>query len=529
MCYNHPVMETLYRKYRPQRFADLVGQEPVRKTLENQLKSNSIGHAYLFTGVRGVGKTTTARLLAKAVNCLKRGEDGEPCNTCASCMEIVAGRSLDVIEMDAASHTGVDNVREHIIDSVRFAPTQRTYKVFIIDEVHMLSTNAFNALLKTLEEPPSHALFILATTEIHKVPDTIISRCQRFDFRRISTDVLIARLNHLAQKESVKVDAEVMEEISRLSEGSQRDAESLLAQVMSIGDTEITMETAGLVLPTASYGLITELLTELSQANAGEALATVAKLVEGGGDVDRFVADTIRFVRRLLLAVLGDAESVLSVFPTEIRATAIALTQTLSSADLLLLLENFSSAQSRRMTIVQLPLEMAVVEFCLQKKSPDVIRTVSAVVADVPEATSAERAPVFVTSPVSELEVVSSEELEALGVDAEIALPVLDESGKVTFRTVEGKWDEVFRQVCEAQASLGFLLKSSKLIAVEAGEVKLGFQFKFHAETMNADKNRRKLEDVLQKVLGSKMRVVGQYVHADTDEIVGELLDELHA
>src|SRR3990167_6662176 len=201
---------SLYRKYRPQTFGDLTGQDHVRDTLRNQIKSGGLSHAYLFTGPRGVGKTTTARLLAKAANCLKLKE-AEPCNACAACEAITNGAALDVLEMDAASHTQVDKVRENIVETVRVAPSILKKRVYIIDEVHMLSTASFNALLKTLEEPPAHALFILATTEIHKVPATIISRCQRFDFRKILLPALVVRLADICKQEGVKADTEVLE------------------------------------------------------------------------------------------------------------------------------------------------------------------------------------------------------------------------------------------------------------------------------------------------------------------------------
>ena len=193
-------MPTIYRKYRPQKFSEVTGQEHIIKTIAGEIASGQIAHAYLFSGPRGTGKTTTARLLAKALNCEKRSEgNSEPCDNCLSCEEITGNRSIDVIEIDAASHTGVDNVRENIIDNAQFKPTKSKYKIFIIDEVHMLSTSAFNALLKTLEEPPAHVIFILATTELHKLPSTIISRCQRFNFHKIPTEQMRARLNALTQ------------------------------------------------------------------------------------------------------------------------------------------------------------------------------------------------------------------------------------------------------------------------------------------------------------------------------------------
>src|SRR5690242_6333091 len=228
-------MSLLYRKYRPKTFADVAGQEHVKAVLKNEAAAGRAAHSYLFAGPRGVGKTSLARIFAKALNCVSRAKDGDPCGVCEACQEIAEGRALDVIEIDAASHTGVDNVREEIVEHARFAPAKLAWKVFIIDEVHMLSTSAFNALLKTLEEPPDKVVFILATTELHKLPATVISRCQRFDFRRIDQAALTARLKGLAEKEGYAVDADVLETIARSSDGCLRDAESLLSQLLALG------------------------------------------------------------------------------------------------------------------------------------------------------------------------------------------------------------------------------------------------------------------------------------------------------
>ncbi|MBP1590002.1 MAG: DNA polymerase III subunit gamma/tau, partial [Kiritimatiellae bacterium] len=230
--------EVLARKWRPQRFGDVVGQEHVIGTLSRAIAAGRVAHAYLLVGPRGTGKTTTARILAKALNCPNRGPDGEPCGTCDSCREITAGTSLDVIEIDAASNNGVDEIRE-LRDNVRYAPTRGPYKIYIIDEVHMLSTGAFNALLKTLEEPPAHAKFFLATTDVHKVPNTILSRCQRFDLRRIGLKDIAGRLREIAEAEGWKVSEGALTAIARGAEGGLRDAESALDQIVSFRGTTI--------------------------------------------------------------------------------------------------------------------------------------------------------------------------------------------------------------------------------------------------------------------------------------------------
>ncbi len=276
-------MISLYRKYRPQVFASVIGQEHIKQTLQNEIASNRISHAYLFAGPRAVGKTTTARIFACAINCEKRKEGtSEPCNECESCKSILDGRTLDLMEIDAASHTGVDNVRETIIAASRVVNMKLKYKVFILDEVHMLSGGAFNALLKTLEEPPASVVFILATTELHKVPATIISRCQRFDFKKIHPDVMLARLKDLCEQEKKSVADEILLEVVRRSDGCVRDAESLLGQILSLGEKKIDTELAQSVLPRSDYAQVIKLLGKIFSGKVDEALLQVGDLVSNG-------------------------------------------------------------------------------------------------------------------------------------------------------------------------------------------------------------------------------------------------------
>ncbi|MEK7122515.1 MAG: DNA polymerase III subunit gamma/tau, partial [Patescibacteria group bacterium] len=297
---------SLYRKYRPQTFADIAGQEHIKQTLQNALARSEFVHAYLFSGPRAVGKTTTARVLTRAVNCIGRKEgESEPCNQCASCTAILENRALDVIEIDAASYTGVDNVRDTIIASARVGRSGLKTKVFIIDEVHMLSTAAFNALLKTLEEPPSSVLFILATTELHKVPATIVSRCQRFEFKKIPPDAMRARLKMIIKKEKKSVDDEVVSQIIRLADGCQRDAESLLGQVLVFEDDHIGLETARLVLPMGNQALVKKLIGILVGQDISAAMGVVATAEEQGVDLAVFSADVLEYLRTLLLIQSG--------------------------------------------------------------------------------------------------------------------------------------------------------------------------------------------------------------------------------
>lgn len=295
----------LYRKFRPQDFEDVKGQEHIVTTLKNQIKADRIGHAYLFCGTRGTGKTTIAKILARAVNC-EHPIDGSPCNTCKTCQAIQAGTSMNVIEIDAASNNGVDNIRE-IREEVAYRPTEGRYKVYIIDEVHMLSTGAFNALLKTLEEPPSYVIFILATTEAHKIPITILSRCQRYDFRRITAETIASRLTELMEKEGNDVEEKAIRYIAKAADGSMRDALSLLDQCIAfyLGEKltyEKVLENLGAVDTDVFSGLLRQIL---KQDTAG-AIKTLEEIIIQGRELGQFVTDFIWYLRNLLLISTSD-------------------------------------------------------------------------------------------------------------------------------------------------------------------------------------------------------------------------------
>lgn len=319
--------QVIARKWRPQTFEDVTGQEPITRTLRNAIEHERLHHAYLFSGARGVGKTTTARLLAKALNCHKsKKPTPTPCAiddgaACASCREIAEGRSIDVLEIDAASNTGVDNVREAIIGNVAIAPARDRYKVFIIDEIHMLSGAAFNALLKTLEEPPPRVVFIMATTEKHKLPETILSRCQQFEFRTIATARIAERLRLIADAEKIKISADALREIARAGEGSMRDAQSAFDQVISFSGAEITAEDVETALGLASSEMLSRVTGAIADEKPAEALAVVNDLVMRGHDLRNFCRDLLGHVRNLLVAkVTGETSELLDTASSDARA-----------------------------------------------------------------------------------------------------------------------------------------------------------------------------------------------------------------
>jgi len=360
----------LYRRYRPKTFSEVIGQKSIIQTLTNALKTNTVSHAYLLCGQRGTGKTTIARLLAKAVNCTNK-KSAEPCNTCESCLDINEGKSMDLIEIDAASNRGIDEIR-NLKEGIRFSPIKSKYKVFIIDEVHMLTKEAFNALLKTLEEPPEHAIFILATTESEKLPATIISRTQRFDFKKLTLKEIAERLRLLAKNEKIDISDEAIKEIALSAEGSLRDAESLLDQLISLGYEEINFGTLEEVLGRVNFEKISKFLNFIAKKDSGEAIRLINEIYDDGADIIEFSRAILKNLRKILLLKANpETEKILKDELTEDQLKTLkGLTEKFEIKELKKLMEEFLKAKEaiKHSPIPTLPLELIVFELKVDNK-----------------------------------------------------------------------------------------------------------------------------------------------------------------
>lgn len=496
-------MPTLYRKYRPQKFSEIIGQEHLTQTLTGEISTGRLAQAYLFSGPRGIGKTTMARILAKAVNCQNRQEgEFEPCNQCSSCQEIAACHNIDVVEIDAASNTGVDNVRENIIDSAQFKPTKSKYKVFIIDEVHMLSTSAFNALLKTLEEPPSHIIFVLATTELHKLPATIVSRCQRFNFKKIPEDLMVKKLNEMAEAEKVKIEKDVLKRIATKSDGCMRDAESLLGQLISLDLKKISSSDAELILPTVKIEAVLEYLSALAEKKSSDALQIIDRLVEEGANLDQFALEIIDVARAVMLAQAGQ-QNIGSDYSEKDRKKILELARKFNQEKIITLID---STIKRRMEIKtapvpQLPLELLAVEFA-DENTKEVDN----------DNDDNQPAPPAVKNQEKKPEVKKEETEEA--VEAKEVKTVIEEPSKETesvgapdLDLVNAKWPEVINKMSENHPSLVFILKMASIDGLDQDRVMISVPYSFHKEKIENLECKKTIEDCLSELMGKRTQI----------------------
>lgn len=486
--------QALYRKWRPLAWDEVVSQEHVIQTLKNAVMGERVAHAYLFSGPRGTGKTTAARLLAKAVNCLAEDKAKRPCNECAHCLAVNENRFMDFIEIDAASNTSVEDVRD-LRDKINFAPSQGRYKVYVIDEVHMLSTAAFNALLKTLEEPPPHAIFILATTEIHKIPATVLSRCQRHEFRRFPLGEITRRLSEICKAEAIPADADALTLIARQSAGGLRDAISLLDQLASAGGN-ISLATAQTVLGTATSQSVIALVQALLEKDPARGLNEIHHALDGGADARALARQVVEYLRNILLLQLGNGEQV--EVTADARAQMKQHANGLSTAEVLRMMRAFNAAASdpRGGWAPSLGLELAFAEMLEAPQTPieagaaPRATTSPATISAPPEAAPAHKAPTVSGQPAAAAE--SS-----------------PKAGAPTFEAISKAWKQIAALVKAKDTGVAALLNSGRPLEIREDILLVAFASDILQEKFNRPEALDLIRAAMRELLGSDLPLQG--------------------
>ena len=459
--------QALYRKYRPKEWAAVVGQDHVVTTLKNAIVADRVGHAYLFAGSRGTGKTTLARLLAKAVNCTNADPSKRPCNECEHCKAVNDNRFMDLIEIDAASNTSVDDVRD-LRDKINFSPSQGKYKIYIIDEVHMLSTAAFNALLKTLEEPPPHAIFVLATTEIHKIPATVLSRCQRHEFRRVPVAEIVANLKMIIKAEKIQADDDALIQIARQSAGGMRDAQSLLDQLSSTGD-KITLALAQTVLGTATSQTVLDVISSVMDHDPARGLETIHKALDSGADPRSLARQIVEYLRGLMLIQMGNANQVEAT--TDVKKQMQAHAKSFSTSDILRMIKSFNNAATdlRGGWQPSLSLELALAEVLDAPNEPGPLPAAARQIKPQPAAVSRTE-----SQPQTESVALPVSQAQVRGADGAVeALPPTRKSALSSGDVIKA-WKQLSASLPKTQANLSALLNSVRMIDVQGRTLILG-------------------------------------------------------
>jgi DNA polymerase III subunit gamma/tau len=520
--------QAFYRKWRPSSWEEVLGQEHIVQTLRNAIRSDRVGHAYLFAGPRGTGKTTTARLLAKAVNCLAEDLSARPCNVCENCTEVNRGSFLDLIEIDAASNTSVDDVRE-LRDKINFSPTKGRFKVYIIDEVHMLSTAAFNALLKTLEEPPRHAIFVLATTEVNKIPATVLSRCQRHEFRRIPVEDIVVQLNAICQKENLEAEKEVLTLIARQATGSMRDAISLLDQLASSGE-KITLTMAQNVLGTATSQIIIDLVTAILAKQSAQGLQLIHQALDCGTDPRQLARQMVDYLRSVLLIRMGNEALIDTVEDTKgwmkLHAKQFKLEQLLENIRLF----NQAATETRGGWQPGLLLELATAEA--------VEWSGQASESSAPQKTTEEsqKTGVSTSPPISRPHEVPSQ--KDISHTNKPSVPVAETPQKieptqpasetqrveeVSLKEVTSQWNNIRALVKKQRPSTEALLNSCKPLLIKDGVLHLGFRSNTVKTKMESEEHMDLARSAITEIIGKDLSIRCVVLEAKTGGNPGDL------
>lgn len=502
--------QALYRQYRPKTFDEVMGQEHVTTTLKNQVKSGNIGHAYLFAGTRGTGKTSTAKIFARAVNCL-HPVDGNPCNQCEICRGILDESIMDVIEMDAASNRKIEDIRE-LKDKVIYPPARARYKIYIIDEVHMLTTQAFNALLKTLEEPPKHLIFILATTDIQKLPQTILSRCQRFDFKRITSKDIVANMKRITDNLNIKVDERVLKLIARNSDGAMRDALSLLDQCIAYKTEELTYEDALNILGIVNNDLIFELVDNIKNSDLEGILLKIDNIIQEGKDITQFIRDLIYHFRNLLIAktsrnpvdIIDMDEELINRFKEQSKDISVDFI--LKSLDILTTSENQASWSTQPRIILEMAaIKMINLEKTMSledriKKLEEILYTGQIPLEKVkPKAKPKEE--VKPETPKEENKIETKQSVEPAKTKGT--------RKEISFEDIKGHWSRVLRIIKEKDVRTHAFLKEGKPVAFSQDTLVIAYRdgYGIHKEAMERPKNKELAEKVVSSYFNRNINI----------------------
>ncbi|NLE83995.1 MAG: DNA polymerase III subunit gamma/tau [Chloroflexi bacterium] len=493
--------QAFYRVWRPAQWDEVVGQDHVVQTLKNAIATDRVAHAYLFAGPKGTGKTTSARLLAKAVNCLDPDKTNQPCNVCENCLAVNQGRFMDLIEIDAASNTSVDDVRE-LRDKINFAPSQGKFKVYIVDEVHMLSTSAFNALLKTLEEPPSHVIFILCTTEIHKIPATVLSRCQRHEFRRIPVPTIIDKLTVLTKKEKIKIEPDALSLIARQATGSMRDAISLVDQLSSMTG-KVTLKTAQEVLGTATSQSVVELVDAILSEESGTGLEIIHRALDSGTDPRQYARQVVDYLRNLLVVKLQAGQD-LQLTPEE-REKMNQQTAGIEINHLVAVVNAFSEASTdlKANWHPGLGLELALAA-SLYPPEPVIQVNDQVESAHQPPARAKPETQTSDTAAPSGIQ-GKNEETVVETIDTE---PAFVPGTPLTLELAQSQWDRVKRNVGAKNRMAAALLNSGKLVQASGDTIVFNFTSELLRERIMEEKTNKLVNFMLNKVYGRDINMI---------------------